>query len=243
MDKDLSLKVFKMILMTQDIEASVFVNCVWELLTKKTPKTNLLVLRGQPNTGKSMLARSIADMFTHISTIQGIQVSFPYQNLINVEIGLIEEPNFTIETLQTFKKLAEGTDTEVCVKLKQDEVFHRTPLIITSNNKFDQNAPPAERMAFIMRYNEFLLCIAAPFLKHIKKKINPFFWNIMFYEHCFNGLAYDSTSSSDDDLVETDFELCLLIEAGSLVQNQKTTKESKPETLKNTSIQTATKQK
>lgn len=94
LSKDLSLKVFTTILMTQNIFEATFVTCVWDLLTQK----KLLVLRG----------------------LQG--TSFPFQNLIDVEIGLIEEPNFTLETLQTFKKLDEGVDTEVAVKFKLDQL-------------------------------------------------------------------------------------------------------------------------
>uniref|UniRef100_A0A0L8GWZ8 SF3 helicase domain-containing protein n=1 Tax=Octopus bimaculoides TaxID=37653 RepID=A0A0L8GWZ8_OCTBM len=186
--------------MTQNINEHTFVNNVWYLLNKKHPKCNLLVLRGLPNTGKSMIARSIAEMFTHVSTIQGTS-SFPFQNLINVEIGLIEEPNFTLETLQTFKKLAEGTDIKVSVKFKPDQIVHRTPLIITSNNKFDNNAPLHERVAFITRYTEFLFQTSSPFLQYVKKKINPVIWNVLFYEHCFSALLCDDGSSSDENLL------------------------------------------
>lgn len=200
MDKECSLKIFKSILMTQGIEEQVFVKTVWDLLNKTKPKTNLLVLTGLPNTGKSMIARSIADLFTHVSTIQGTS-SFPFQNLINVELGLIEEPNFSLESLQTFKKLAEGTDTEVSVKFRQDQVVHRTPLIITSNNKFDKNAPLEEKIAFITRYNEFLFYSRSPFLQYVKRKLNPIIWNYLFYEHCFNDLIYDDGFSSDDNIV------------------------------------------
>lgn len=44
--------------------------------------------------------------------------------------------------------MAEGTDTEVCVKFKPDQVVHKTPLIIIFNVRFDNNAPHNEKMAF-----------------------------------------------------------------------------------------------
>ncbi|CAI9727457.1 nonstructural [Octopus vulgaris] len=216
--KEVSLKIFHSILMTQEIDESTFVNNVWYLLNKKLPKCNLLVLRGLPNTGKSMVARSIAELFTHVSTIQGTS-SFPFQNLLNVEIGLIEEPNFTLETLQTFKKLAEGTDTEVSVKYKPDQIVHRTPLIITSN-KFDSNAPLHERHAFITRYPEYLFNKSSPFLQYVKKKINPIIWNVLFYEHCFSSLITDDGSSSDDNL-------CHILEEYEILTNRDADKENR----------------
>lgn len=114
-----------------------------------------------------MIARSITDMFTHVSFIQ--EASFPFQNLINVEHGLIEEPNFTLETLQTFKKISEETDTEVNVKFKADQIVYRTPLIIKTNIRFDQNAPFSERQTFLTRYTEYLFNNQSGFF-YVKKK-------------------------------------------------------------------------
>lgn len=165
---DKSMIVFRTILMTQKIDEEQFVKAVWDLLNKKYPKKNLLVFRGKPNTGKSMIARSIANLFDYVSTIQGTS-SFPFQSLVNVEFGLIEEPNMTLETLQTFKKLAEGVDTEVAVKFKPDQTVQRTPLLITSNDHFDKNAPFAEKRAFDTRYSEFTFFNSADFLIHLKK--------------------------------------------------------------------------
>lgn len=151
-------------------------------------------------------------IYSTVSTIQGTS-SFPFQNLVNVEFGLIEEPNMTLETLQTFKKLAEGVDTEVAVKFKPDQTVQRTPLLITSNDHFDKNAPYSEKRAFDTRYSEFTFLNEADFLIHFKKMINPGIWNDLFYKHCFNDLIRDEDISSDDSFSTITEEYNRLVEA------------------------------
>lgn len=177
----------------QNIDISTFVNDVWNILNQKFPKKNLLVLQGVPDSGKSTIARSIVDLFQHAATVQGT-ASFPFMSLVNVEIGLIEELNMTMETLQTFKKIAEGVDTEVCIKYGADQTIKRTPLIITSNHDFDQHAQYIERQAFKSRYIKYQFTIASDFLAKAKKPLNPALWNSLFEEYV---LSEDTSSDSD----------------------------------------------
>lgn len=179
---DISLRLFRLLLRKQNIDISTFVNDVWNILNQKFPKKNLLVLQGVPDSGKSTIARSIVDLFQHNATVQGT-ASFPFMSLVNVEIGLIEEPNMTMETLQTFKKIAEGVDTEVCIKYGADQTIKRTPLIITSNHDFDQHAQYIERQAFKSRYIKYQFTIASDFLAKAKKPLNPALWNSLFEEY------------------------------------------------------------
>ena len=113
--KDVSLPLLKEILSAQGISHLEFTRDVYELLTLARPKSNLLCLEGVPNSGKSFIARSIAGLFKYQNTCQGTS-SFPFMEIANASIGLIEEPVFTADNLQTFKKLAEGTPTDVAVK-------------------------------------------------------------------------------------------------------------------------------
>lgn len=95
-------------------------------------------------------------------------------SLVNAEIGLIEEPNMTMETLQAFKKISEGIDTEVNIKYGPDQTIKRTPIIITSNNDFDQHAQYSEKQAFKSRYIKYMFTNKSDFLAKVKKKTFKF---------------------------------------------------------------------
>lgn len=92
-------------------------------------------------------------------------------SLVNVEIGLIEEPNMTMETLQTFKKIAEGVDTKVSIKYGSDQTIRPTPLIITSNPDFDQHAQSIEKEAFKSMYIKYIFINKSDCLAKVKKNI------------------------------------------------------------------------
>lgn len=189
---DISLRIFRLLLRRQNIDITNFVNNVWNIINQKYPKKNLLIFQGVPDSGKSTIARSIVDLFQHSATVQGT-ASFPFMSLVNVEIGLIKEPNMTMETLQTFKKIAEGVDTEVSIKYGADQTIRRTPLIITSNHDFDQHAQ-YEREAFKSRYIKYRFIATSDFLSKAKKPLNPAIWNSLFEEYV---LSEDTSSDSD----------------------------------------------
>ncbi|MEG7522134.1 MAG: hypothetical protein M3H12_03425 [Chromatiales bacterium] len=112
---DVSHKLFEEILTTQNINKHNFVSDVYDILTLKKPKQNLMFIEGVPNSGKSFIARSISALFKYSATIQGTS-SFPFMELANASIGLIEEPVFNIDALQTLKK---GGHANRCGRKKQ----------------------------------------------------------------------------------------------------------------------------
>ena len=112
-----------------------------------------------------------------------------------------EEPSFTDETLQTFKKLAEGTPTEVSVKNKGAARVGRIPLFITANYPFWKDGGALERQAFASRMIEYRFEKPAGFLKMAKKPLNPGIWRELFAKHVYPTVE-DGSSSSDDELVD-----------------------------------------
>lgn len=132
---DMSMKLFNHLLTFHDISVDQFVQDVWDILTFKRPKTNLMFLHGVPNSGKSFIIRSVCWLFKFLATVQGSS-TFPFMELASASCGLIEEPSFTDEALQSFKKLAEGTPTEVSVKNKAAIKVCRIPLFVTANYPF-----------------------------------------------------------------------------------------------------------
>lgn len=162
--KDVSLRLFSAILKNEGICESVFVKDIHELLTLKNPKQNLIFFEGVPNSGKSFIARSIASIFKYQSTIQGT-TSFPFMELAQSSIGLIEEPVFSADALQTLKKLAEGTATDVAVKNRKAARIPRIPLLITANYDFIVQGGSTEKEAFASRMKKYVFKAASGFLK------------------------------------------------------------------------------
>ena len=192
--KEVSLVLFKNILDAQDISLVEFVNDVYDLLTMSKPKQNLLALEGVPNSGKSFIARSIAALYKYQNTCQGT-TSFPFMEIASASIGLIEEPVFSNDALQTFKKLAEGTPTDVAVKNRKAARVPRIPLIITSNYDFVVQGGSTEKQAFASRMKKHTFTASCHFLKMAKKMLNPGIWQKLFDDIHTN----DSEGESSDD--------------------------------------------
>ena len=165
---DVSMKLIKEVLHAQGISVIEFTRDVYDLLTLAKPKNNLLCLEGVPNSGKSFIARSIASLFKYQNTCQGTS-SFPFMEIANASIGLIEEPVFSNDNLQTFKKLAEGTPTDVAVKNRKAARVPRIPLIITSNYDFVVQGGSTEKCAFASRMKKYIFNSSCAFLKLAKK--------------------------------------------------------------------------
>ena len=199
LDKDVSLKLIKEILNAQGISLIEFTTDVYELLTLAKPKTNLLCLEGVPNSGKSYIARSIASLYKYQNTCQGT-TSFPFMDMANASIALIEEPVFSSDNLQTFKKLAEGTPTDVAVKNRKAARVPRIPIIITSNYNFIVQGGSTEKTAFNTRMKKYLFKTACGFLKMAKKMLNPGIWKDLFTTLLPDEV--DGESSDDNELRE-----------------------------------------
>lgn len=105
----------------------------------KQIKKNVLLLQGPPNTGKSYTAREFWKIFTiHTRLVQdGI---FTFQNLINSDCALWEEPMITNENVDTTKLILEGEkDVSIAIKNQATQKLHkRIPIIITTNKPLYQ---------------------------------------------------------------------------------------------------------
>ena len=201
LDVDVSMRLINHLLTFHGYDPQTFVADVWAILTLRLQKRNLLFFQGVPNSGKSFIARMIAALYKYPATVQGT-TSFPFMELAHCSFGLIEEPSFTDEALQTFKKLAEGTETEVSVKNKGAARVPRIPLIVTANYPFWKDGGALERQAFASRMIEYKFTKPAGFLKMAKKPLNPAIW-----KNLLHGMMYPvdddvSTSSGDNELCD-----------------------------------------
>ena len=194
---DESIQTFTVWCSLHGIVQNAFVNDMWTIMAKTKPKQNLMFLEGVLNSGKSFIARSVVALFKYNATIQGT-TTFPFMELAQASVALIEEPVFTGETLQTFKKLAEGTPTDVSVKNKASARVPRLPILITANYPFWHQGGSTERDAFRSSMIHYKLNVPAPFLKITKRQLNPAMWKVLWADMISPNIQCQSSSDEDE---------------------------------------------
>lgn len=164
-----SLDVFRKWLQLQQFDANEFLDNLFGILEKKTPKVNTFCLHGPPNSGKSFILRSIVPHYSYFGEVRGggSNYTFLWQDCIDTGVIFIEEPMITPEIAEQFKLVLEGAPTHVHVKMRGDAVLQPTPVLITTNSLLWRwcNSEMAAFQARMRSYN----CTEAPFLKDIKK--------------------------------------------------------------------------
>ena len=120
------------VLVTQHIDVETFDNDFFSWLTKGHPKKNTMILYGPSNTGKSCFIRPFMSLY-RFGEITNSN-SFMYQNCIDKDLILWEEPLIGNSELEKFKLVSEGSPTEVSIKFRAPEKLERTPLLITTNH-------------------------------------------------------------------------------------------------------------
>ena len=139
-------------------------DAVINVLTKAKNKINTLCLEGVSNAGKSFWTRPLKRIFRfygEMDTQAGYR--FIYQDCVNKPIIFFEEPNLIPEAAQKFKLIAEGENTYVSIKNKEDELLERTPVILTTKNPLWKWCN-AEEHAFKNRMYYFIFNRACPAL-------------------------------------------------------------------------------
>lgn len=152
---------FESLLQIQGINCNEFVNDLKLWLMCSEFKKNTFFLFGPPNTGKTLIAKMLSQIFISKS-FSNIDASsqFIFGNLINSSIILMEEPFLLPILIEDFKKICEGTEITVNVKFRTPQTLSRTPVFITSNFRevCHGHAPPISERAIKARsfYYEFI---------------------------------------------------------------------------------------
>lgn len=115
----------------QNINAGDFILDFWNIMLKMSDKVNVLCLQGPSNTGKTTFIRPLADIFNWGEIVQGGQ--FMFQNCINKELLIWEEPLIGPDFVEMCKRVFEGMTTQVNIKFKAPQTLYRTPILITTN--------------------------------------------------------------------------------------------------------------
>lgn len=118
----------------QGIDALEFLMSVVDIINMKDFKVNTLVLIGKSNAGKSLLIRCLLDQYnTAYVTRSGENNQFHFQNLLNKNIGIFEEPRIHPNNVDDYKLLFGGESFEINVKNQDQEVLRRIPIFVSTN--------------------------------------------------------------------------------------------------------------
>lgn len=122
------------LLFPNKIDFQEFAHAIEAWLSCADKKRNTLFIWGRPNSGKSLIAKLISEVFiTKTFSNMDAASQFVFGNLIDSSLILIEEPFLVPVLLEDFKKLTEGSNMCVNVKYQEPQTLGRTPVLITSN--------------------------------------------------------------------------------------------------------------
>lgn len=115
----------------QGVNAGNFILDLWNIFFKITDKINVICIQGPSNAGKTTFIRPLLELFSFGEVVSG--GVFMFQNCINKELLIWEEPLIGSDFVEMCKRVFEGMSTQVPVKYRAPQTLHRTPILITTN--------------------------------------------------------------------------------------------------------------
>lgn len=122
------------LLISNNIHPRDFAQSVQSVLKKTIPRKNCLLFLGPPSTGKSLLAKLIAQPLYWGDVDANRNSTFPYEKCLNRQIVLEEEARITPDSIDSHKLLWGGEPFHVNVKHQTSRLLQRTPTIATMNS-------------------------------------------------------------------------------------------------------------
>lgn len=183
---DESLKWFEQWCEFQKIPIERFALECHEIVNKLRPKINTLLLFGPPNSGKTLIANTIAESLVYYGNIQSMNGNntFEFQEAKMRRALLMNEPMTTDATVNTLKNIMEGQNTTIAIKYRTDQILLRTPVIMTSNNKLaectlSRTTNEAALMARCIRYDVKVMHALAK----CEGKLHPGIWKEIYCKY------------------------------------------------------------
>jgi len=160
-----------------------FLKMLYNVLERKLPKRNCILVHSPPSSGKNYFFDCIIDYFLNrgqLASRINKTNNFPYQECYGKRILLWNEPSYESAATDQLKMITGGDAYTVNVKNKPDAAVYKTPIIILTNNNI--NLMFSE--AFSDRISSYTWKPAL-YLKDLNKKPYPLATYFIFKKHGF----------------------------------------------------------
>lgn len=149
---------------------SMFLLDLYNILDRKIPKCNSILVYSPPSAGKNFFFDAFIDYFLNKGQLGKANKynQFAFQDAAQKRVILWNEPNYESSNTDLLKMILGGDAYNVPVKCKPDIAVYRTPVILLTNNKIPLMCNPA----FRDRIKQYTWC-EAPYLKGYDKKPYP----------------------------------------------------------------------
>lgn len=157
-----------------------FLLSLYNVLDRKIPKCNSILVHSPPSSGKNFFFDACIDYFLNKGQFGRANKhnNFAFQDAANKRIILWNEPNYESSQTDLLKMILGGDCYNVNVKNKPDTAVYRTPVILLTNNRVPFMYDPA----FTDRCK--IYCWKhAPYLKDYNKKPYPVAIYHLFVKH------------------------------------------------------------
>lgn len=161
-----------------NIIISEFANAVYNIFNCKLTKINCLRLMGPSNTGKTMIARMLTEIFicAYVNN-HNSENEFYLSCFLNKSICLCEELLISQATAEDFKSILGGAPLLISKKFSDKQILNRTPIIVTTNHELfgrghlspiDEQALRNRCKTFVFNHNYEPAChITSPALSYL----------------------------------------------------------------------------
>ena len=147
-----------------------FITTLYNVLERKVPKLNCVVVHSPPSGGKNFFFDAIKDFYLNCGHLCNANKynNFPFQDAEGRRLVMWNEPNYSPEFLEPIKEILGGDSTSVNVKYQHDTPVYRTPVLVLTNNRVSfMNHKAFKDRIRVFQWTE------APYLQYLEKKPNP----------------------------------------------------------------------
>ena len=147
-----------------------FMSVLYDIIERKVPKMNTLLIKSPPSSGKNYFFDCIKDYFLNVGHLcrANKHNNFAFQDAEGRRLILWNEPNYSPDFVECLKELLGGDSTNVSVKHKAEAPVYRTPIIMLTNNNLSIiNDPAFKDRVKVYHWKR------APYLADYDKKPNP----------------------------------------------------------------------
>lgn len=177
----------------QGLDAGDFCCSIFNVIDRRLPKKNAVLLIGPSNAGKTAIVqKSLKGLFPVYGEVKNLSATstFVWEELLAKRVGFIDEGACAPSNVETFKRVLEGDKVTIDSKHQKDVMLTPPPLIISSNYELYRYSP-ADRDAINNRIERYEVKKMEK-LAEMTHQMNPGIWAVLYK-------IYQAESFTDDD--------------------------------------------